>query len=984
MPKTLIIVGMLLAEALLGAVPAVVSTSMKGYTVRNGLLYQQDATEPFSGTVAITKYGDKVEIRKYLEGKRHGIWQLVTQKGVVVEEIDYQGNAVNGASTMRRMKALMAHNAERYADQPEIVAYTIYRVGRRSYYEQQYKEALGYFEKTLAQLTSRGSLYSDTLIYIGRSQYHLGDYRSSEHHLKQAVTAVESRKGKDSLSLVYPLTKLANLYRNAGDTRSMIVTLARVRSLYTKANMANSISALRNRLDLSSAWRRQGNRRSAMEIALNVYQELEKHHEAPASIRAMTCRRLSQALMDMGRFKDALKYSKEELEIRGHLAPEENYGVHFVHRMLGKIYTALENPEEAVRHHQAGLEYHQKYFGSDKAWAFEGAALLAEAHMELNDMPAAAAALKALEKEALSGDDNRLERLHYCIAQWQMTHRLKQNAEARRWARRIKFLYEAQIKEIVRYGSERQRWSSWAINPGHSYLANSGDAEGLAEHLLRTKGWVIASAKMDLLAASLSPDPKVQALLEQRRAVNSEIEALSREGRLQHRRRLLNLETQSVKSRFHLSKQIDEMDKLIHSIARQMPNWVDPLEATVPALRQAIAGDAVLLEYIRYHRQTAEGKTKSAFGCLVVTRDHPVRWVPLNAAADIETLLEDAEVKNPRTDKVYEKQMNTLWKQLIQPTQAHWPKETRSLVISADHVLNVQSFAILLDSNNRFLGEQYSIAYLHASSDLLMPGVQPQNRMVEIFADPVFEAPRNNGKEFQILASMRRDDAGKFHSLPESRAEAVTIEAMAKKVGRSTRLHLGEAADEFGLHGVKSPSVLHIATHGIGAEMQGSASMRGYAAQILGSRRSHGLAMAGAQRTVDDWQVGEGAAAHRDGIVSADELSNLRLANTQLVVLSACASGRGYATKGQGVLGMRRALALAGARNVMMTHWEVSDKWTSQFMIDYYRAYLKSNEPVAALQQVQGQWLRKLRESEGTKIAAQIAGPFFITIQGGR
>lgn len=81
---------------------------------------------------------------------------------------------------------------------------------------------------------------------------------------------------------------------------------------------------------------------------------------------------------------------------------------------------------------------------------------------------------------------------------------------------------------------------------------------------------------------------------------------------------------------------------------------------------------------------------------------------------------------------------------------------------------------------------------------------------------------------------------------------------------------------------------------------------------------------------------------------------------------------------------MRRALALAGARNVMMTHWEVSDKWTSQFMIDYYRAYLKSNEPVAALQQVQGQWLRKLRESEGTKIAAQIAGPFFITIQGGR
>lgn len=67
-----------------------------------------------------------------------------------------------------------------------------------------------------------------------------------------------------------------------------------------------------------------------------------------------------------------------------------------------------------------------------------------------------------------------------------------------------------------------------------------------------------------------------------------------------------------------------------------------------------------------------------------------------------------------------------------------------------------------------------------------------------------------------------------------------------------------------------------------------------------------------------------------------------------------------------------------------MTHWAVSDRWTQEFMTDFYDHYSQSGNPVQALGVVQSEWLKELREDEGAKVAAEIAGPFFIVTQGRR
>jgi CHAT domain-containing protein len=82
---------------------------------------------------------------------------------------------------------------------------------------------------------------------------------------------------------------------------------------------------------------------------------------------------------------------------------------------------------------------------------------------------------------------------------------------------------------------------------------------------------------------------------------------------------------------------------------------------------------------------------------------------------------------------------------------------------------------------------------------------------------------------------------------------------------------------------------------------------------------------------------------------------------TKLVVLSACDTGVGQVTRGDGVYGLRRALVLAGAESQMMSLWPVSDRSTRDLMIGFYTHLSRGQGRSAALRQAQ---LRLLRDGQ--------------------
>ena len=60
------------------------------------------------------------------------------------------------------------------------------------------------------------------------------------------------------------------------------------------------------------------------------------------------------------------------------------------------------------------------------------------------------------------------------------------------------------------------------------------------------------------------------------------------------------------------------------------------------------------------------------------------------------------------------------------------------------------------------------------------------------------------------------------------------------------------------------------------------------------------------------------------------------------MTLSACETGLGKVAKGEGIVGLSRALLYAGADNLMVSLWPVADQSTSDLMIDFYQRHLFS------------------------------------------
>jgi CHAT domain-containing protein len=79
-----------------------------------------------------------------------------------------------------------------------------------------------------------------------------------------------------------------------------------------------------------------------------------------------------------------------------------------------------------------------------------------------------------------------------------------------------------------------------------------------------------------------------------------------------------------------------------------------------------------------------------------------------------------------------------------------------------------------------------------------------------------------------------------------------------------------------------------------------------------------------------------------DGSLFSGEIYNLDL-SAQLVTLSACETGLGKISEGEGIIGLSRAFAYAGANNILVSLWSVSDRSTAQLMIDFYDAIENEN-----------------------------------------
>ncbi len=191
---------------------------------------------------------------------------------------------------------------------------------------------------------------------------------------------------------------------------------------------------------------------------------------------------------------------------------------------------------------------------------------------------------------------------------------------------------------------------------------------------------------------------------------------------------------------------------------------------------------------------------------------------------------------------------------------------------------------------------------------------------------------------------------GDWRYLKASEVEGTKIQIIIEKAGAIINKRTGyEATEEsFKMIGTKSPSprILHLATHGyffpdpkLRHEVAASESNRLPFELSEHPMVRSGLILAGANKV---WKGEDPLQGFDDGILTAYEISQMNLSNTELVVLSACETGLGDIEGNEGVYGLQRAFKIAGVKYLIMSLWQVPDYQTQELMTTFYSKWLES------------------------------------------
>jgi len=76
----------------------------------------------------------------------------------------------------------------------------------------------------------------------------------------------------------------------------------------------------------------------------------------------------------------------------------------------------------------------------------------------------------------------------------------------------------------------------------------------------------------------------------------------------------------------------------------------------------------------------------------------------------------------------------------------------------------------------------------------------------------------------------------------------------------------------------------------------------------------------------------------RTAFLRVADVARLDLAGARWVVLSGCGTALGRSLARESLLGLGSAFELAGARVVVMSLWDVEDRWAESWMRELYRA----------------------------------------------
>ncbi len=506
--------------------------------------------------------------------------------------------------------------------------------------------------------------------------------------------------------------------------------------------------------------------------------------------------------------------------------------------------------------------------------------------------------------------------------------------------------------------------------------------------ILRRKGRVLDAMTdtVQILRAQLADNPETKKLFDdwldvQRRLANLVYRGQGEQNFEIYQQQIKQLEAEKEKLEEQVSVRSAEFRKEI------TPVELADIQAKIPA-------DAAMVEIVQYKPFNLKAKNESEkwgkprYAAVVLRNTGEPSWVDLGDAATIDKsvasfrrVLAFAPATNKSNSKEdrgidvtpiegkrkiqLEELARTLDQQVMAPIRPLLG-DARHLLLSPDGQLNLIPFEALKDEQNKYLVEKYAFSYLTTGRDLLRLETTAKQ-----LTNPVVFADINYEQQQTVIASKSRGSENKrsvdFANLKFGSLEATLAEGeQIKKIFPDTNVITGEKATEEAIKQLKTPSILHLATHGFFLpdedkkhNSQATNQLNNQLQQPQNLNLENpllrsGLALAG----FNNRQNKQSGNNTEDGVLTALEVAGLNLRGTELVVLSACETGLGDVKTGDGVYGLRRALVIAGSQSQLLSLWLVADEGTKDLMVEYYQKIKAGKGRHEALREVQLEFLK--------------------------
>jgi CHAT domain-containing protein/lipopolysaccharide biosynthesis regulator YciM len=729
-----------------------------------------------------------------------------------------------------------------------------------------------------------------------------------------------------------------------------------------------------------------GRRQEALaptEEAVKIYRELAKTNPAFLGDLASSLANLGVRYTNLGRRQEALAQDEEAVKIRRELAKTNPAVLGDLARSLSNLgisYSDLGRRQEALAPTEEAVKIRRELAKTNPAFLGDLAASLNNLGGRYSDLGRRQEALvpseeavKIYREQAKTNPafQENLAKSATNLAVWQLQLanpsaalpllRETVSTEVTYLQGQLPLLPEARRLALVEVFGDR-----WQIPFSQAQQGEAGAALALFARLNR-QGLLQDIQRSQALLARSGPQ---RPLFEQLSVVTAQ------------------LASTTLKPE-QLAPLLARKEQLEQDLYRQLPEIQLRLVEAAQIARLLPAGSA-LVEFQRYRTHDASTRQYGPprYLALLLRPDGTIRAIPLGNATPIDAAVAEAVAASadPNRQAQAPQKLAEVSRLVMAPLQRELTG-VRELFVSPDGELNRLPFAALpvagpkgdgltdgpITADGRTLGAAVALRLLTTGRDLLrLQQPAKAGAAPVLIANPDFNAASRSatgGASASAAAASTAEGpsvlrAGQQRSpgvrgLPPWQPLAGTEQEarqLAPLLGGGAVIS-GPAATAAVVLAQRAPRILHIATHGFFLADQAPASGTAPATPNREDplQRS-GLVFAGANRP--------DANPDDDGYLTAAEATAMDLEGTELVTLSACETGLGGVRSGEGVYGLQRSLAVAGARSTLLSLWKVADGRTATFLAKYYQRLKDGEGRAEALHNTQTEY----RNSEDTNL----------------